>query len=293
MKKILKVKNRIKLYTIFIVSLNLIWMLFNIKIEKKDFIVRNKIFLENLYSDFSTVKISESPVSYTVNTWDQLYNIITSDMYTYDSNTNILTRKTLNITINSNDTLSVNKKIPILEWQNVVIIPSEGKTVKLLRDSSYKEAFFDVEGSLSIGSNNSTGNIKLDGNRSSVTSISSLINAKSGTLNLYNNVALINNKKSSGDGTAGYGGALYVDKADIYISGSQFENNEARYGGAIFIDNETSTSKFNDVCIKNNIASEGSGGGIYARGFLEMTGQNTIISGNKAYTYGGRNYDKE
>ena len=257
MKKILKVKNRIKLYTIFIVSLCLIWMLFNIKIEKKDFIVRNKIFLENLYSDFSTVKISESPVSYTVNTWDQLYNIITSDMYTYDSNTNILTRKTLNITINSNDTLSVNKKIPILEWQNVVIIPSEGKTVKLLRDSSYKEAFFD------------------------------------GTLNLYNNVALINNKKSSGDGTAGYGGALYVDKADIYISGSQFENNEARYGGAIFIDNETSTSKFNDVCIKNNIASEGSGGGIYARGFLEMTGQNTIISGNKAYTYGGRNYDKE
>ena len=173
------------------------------QIEKNSITQRNKLYFANSYSDFSSVKISESNVSYTANSWDELASIISSDTYTYNSSTNVLTRKVLNITLKSSTNWTVNKSIKIEEWQKINIIPESSKNIIFLRNASHLYTFFDSYGEFTIGNDTSTGKISFDGNKSNVTSNRSFINAWSGKLNIYKNVKFFNNKKSNDVGTGG------------------------------------------------------------------------------------------
>lgn len=174
-----------------------------LKIEKNSINQINKVYFANSYSDFSSVKISESNVSYVANSWDELANIISSDTYTYNPTTNVLTRKVLNITLKSSNNWIVNKSIKIEEWQKINIIPESGKSIIFLRNTSYLYTFFDSYGEFSIGNDISTGKITFDGNKSNVTSNRSFINSWSGKLNIYKNVKFSNNRKNSDVGTGG------------------------------------------------------------------------------------------
>ena len=84
------------------------------------------------------------------------------------------------------------------------------------------------------------------------------------------------------------GGAILFNNSNGIIKDSNFENNFAKaFGGAIFFANANSDFKLINNKILNNIAEEGSGGGIYSIGNILIDGINTLISDNIAGTYGG------
>ena len=105
------------------------------------------------------------------------------------------------------------------------------------------------------------------------------VNASKGTIS---NSSLENNISSE------RGGALYAaGVCDIKIDNTSFKENQSTIGGGIYIANTKSNTELNNVNITNNTATTSSGGGIYAYGNLVISGNETRISNNSAYTYGG------
>ena len=78
------------------------------------------------------------------------------------------------------------------------------------------------------------------------------------------NSIFMGNRRYSGDG-----GALYAQNAELQILDSQFINNSARSGGAIFLLYQCST-KLKNTIFNNNTASK-QGGSIYLIGLLDET----------------------
>ena len=170
-------------------------------------------------------------------------------------------------------------KITIKSGQNVTLIANNSITITRVID--FTDSFFENNGTLTIKTKSKDDYITLDGNKDYVEATGSLIKTNSGKINL-NNIVLKNNSLNNSNG-----GAIYASDAEIEIENAILSENEAKFGGGIFIDDITSDSKLTNIQISNNKAITGSGGGIYAYGKLVISGENTLISGNIAQTYGG------
>lgn len=84
-----------------------------------------------------------------------------------------------------------------------------------------------------------------------------------------------------------YGGAIDVYNSTLNITDSKLNYNSASFGGAIFTDSNNCITKITSTEICNNIATNGSGGGIFTFGKLFISEKNTKINENIAKTYGG------
>ena len=83
------------------------------------------------------------------------------------------------------------------------------------------------------------------------------------------------------------GGAIYFGNSIGKISNSEFTDNEAQsFGGAIYMNTSSQIELYNSKVL-NNKTQDGSGGGIYAQGYLIITGKNSSVSQNTAGTFGG------
>jgi len=84
---------------------------------------------------------------------------------------------------------------------------------------------------------------------------------------------------SGNSGIAGVGGAIHVDFSDLTISNSIIRNNEAAWGGGIFV-NDSVSPTISNCLIKNN-ASDRAGGGIYFWNGVGSVVENCIFDGNR------------
>ena len=83
------------------------------------------------------------------------------------------------------------------------------------------------------------------------------------------------------------GGGIFLFNSSSKISNSIIESNNAKkFGGGIFINQNSEMELINSQIIYNRTES-GSGGGIYAQGNITIDGNDTLISDNIAETYGG------
>lgn len=132
-------------------------------------------------------------------------------------------------------------------------------------------------------------NLKIVCEGSIGTSGSELVNKKSLGGGLYINNSKINsmNGLNIHNCMSDYGGGIYFSSINAIISNSNISENKAKYGGGIYSTGSSSNIEFKDVSITKNIATDGSGGGIYAYGNLDISGNKTDISNNEAATYGG------
>ena len=239
----------------------------------------NEKTLEEYWRE-NLVSVNETEKNIKVNNWDELNNVISSDIYEYDENQKILKRNVLNITLNESENWNVDKLITINDWQKVILLPQEGKEIVIKRAQNYKGGFITSNGNLSLGNKNATGTLIFDGNAGQVQALQSLLGVSKGILNMYNTTFRNNNSNSNG-------GGLKISSADVKIEKSNIDGNTAKVGGGIYVADTYSKLELNNVSIKNNTTTTGSGGGIYTYGDLSIYGNDTKISNNVASTYGG------
>jgi filamentous hemagglutinin family protein len=156
---------------------------------------------------------------------------------------------------------------------------------------------------LTIANSSFSGNSATSGNGGGIYSDSYYGTSGSSGDSTITNSTFSNNKAS------GYGGGLYHNDYTsnafsniLTITGSTFSNNEASYGGGIYSYGDSFS--LTDSIISNNLATSGSGGGIYRyiyyyydseSGTYKNNGNSSIansnISGNSAYSSGGGIYN--
>jgi len=97
---------------------------------------------------------------------------------------------------------------------------------------------------------------------------------------------------SGNSGTASVGGGIHVDFSDLTISNSIIRDNEAVWGGGIFV-NKNKNPTISNCLIKNNDSDHG-GGGIFCWDSVGSVVKNCIFDGNRSnetslsyYTGGG------
>jgi uncharacterized repeat protein (TIGR01451 family) len=89
------------------------------------------------------------------------------------------------------------------------------------------------------------------------------------------------------DGSATYGGGVFVYQGSATLSGMQVVSNSANSGGGVFVWNGSAT--LNGVQVANNSASTYGGGGVYVyQGSVTLSG--TQMVSNSAAYYGGGVY---
>ena len=205
---------------------------------------------------------------------------------------------------NADSTIKINK------GQQIEIISEDEIIIE--RDQGFKNNLIENEGTLLLGSNEMNGNIILDGNKENVISDDSLVTSISGKIEISKNFTLRNNHSTkdgaglilkqctaninggviSNNTSNGTGGGIYCESSELTVNNLKILNNSATYGGGVYISDNLSTSVFNNVEVKENNTTIGSGGGIYAYGKITISGDNTIISNNTAQTFRRRLYDK-
>lgn len=87
--------------------------------------------------------------------------------------------------------------------------------------------------------------------------------------------------RSIGAGIAGYGGALHIGYSNVTVSDCSFMNNSADWGGAVFV-NANSSPAFSNCLVYNNKATHG-GGGFYFWNGTGSTVVNCIFDNNGVY----------
>lgn len=170
-----------------------------------------------------------------VNSWKELKEVIENNKYeivNLDDTNKICTLYKLIINIKTGGDWTANNTITVEKKQDIVLTTTEQLTV--LRGTELKKSeLFSVLGSLSIGTENMTGTITIDGNKDNVEAASTLIKIDSGTLNLLRNTTLCNNlNKTTGrtnnsamqDYTS-FGSAIYSKAGIINIYGGDITNN--------------------------------------------------------------------
>ena len=204
---------------------------------------------------------------------------------------------------NADSTIKINK------GQQIEIISEDEIIIE--RDQGFKNNLIENEGTLLLGSNEMNGNIILDGNKENVISDDSLVTSISGKIEISKNFTLRNNYSTkdgaglilkqctninggviSNNTSNGTGGGIYCESSELTVNNLKILNNSATYGGGVYISDNFTTSIFNNVEVKENNTTIGSGGGIYAYGKIIISGDNTIISNNTAQTFRRRLNDK-
>jgi hypothetical protein len=98
---------------------------------------------------------------------------------------------------------------------------------------------------------------------------------------------------TAADATNGWGGAMLIwDGASVTIEGGEIYSNTARVGGGIYNHAAAVPSMVElkpDAVVRENMASGGSGGGIYNQGVITLTG--TLLKDNRATSGGGLYHD--
>ncbi len=98
--------------------------------------------------------------------------------------------------------------------------------------------------------------------------------------------------KFSGNSTANSGGAIRVMQGSAEISGYKFDGNTGNYAGAIQVKGGTADAPnkltLNDCEVRNNTATGGSGGAVYAEDNVDIRFTDTLFHSNRALvSYGG------
>ena len=212
-----------------------------------------------------------------VNSWENLKKLIEENKEEIvkidEENKNCVLNKLI-ININSEGIIEANSTINIEKQQNIVLTSKEN--IKSLRS----ESLFNVEGNLSIGTNEMTGEITIDGNKENVTASSTLISVKNGTFNIFDNVILTNNMNYTNsrtlDGTTRYytsfGSAIYCKTGVINMYGGKIKNNSQNVNLTFTLPKE----------IKNYYYFSTQGSGIYLTSYSKLNMYGGSISDNYA-----------
>lgn len=217
-----------------------------------------------------------------------------------------------------------NKKIKLVQSQNweasttieistnqqIEILADEEITIK--RNENFKNNLIENKGTLVLGNDQMNGKIVFDGNKESATADNALVVSESGNIEIGKNVIFQNNH-STKDGAGlilkksvaningvefknnisnRYGGGIYCEASELTATNFKLLNNSGTYGGGMYISDNFTTAVLNNIEVKENNATVGSGGGIYAYGKITVSGDDTIISNNTAQTFRRWNDDK-
>ncbi|MCL2705145.1 MAG: hypothetical protein FWE72_02945, partial [Spirochaetaceae bacterium] len=169
-----------------------------------------------------------------------------------------------------------------IEDQDPVTISGTGKTITLVSegnniiDLASNTRMFIIDGNvtLKIGSATS-GELILRGRTANTLS---LIYIDTGTLELYANAKIKDNKNSAN------GGGVYINSGTFNMYGGSIEGNSALYGAGIYIVGN-GTFTMSGGSIEGNSAN--GGGGVYAAGNGTFTMSGGSIIGNSAVEGGG------
>ena len=181
-----------------------------------------------------------------VTNWDDLENTIENSE-----------ELNIEVKLSSKETKTwiANNTISIISGKNVTIIADDDITIT--RDSSFKKAFIENNGKLTIEGKDENKKIIFDGNGQNVEATSCFIKNYFSYLNLKN-VVLQNNNKPNGNG-----GAIYIRGCKLKADNCEILNNKTTNGGAIYIYQSGTTSiELNNSNIEGNRALDGFGGAI-------------------------------
>ena len=215
------------------------------------------------------------------NSWKELKEIIDSnknEVAEIDDENKICKIYRLTVKLKSGD-WNANESIIVEKQQDIKLYTEDD--INILRDANLKKSLFETYGKLTLGTEDMTGSIILDGNKANVTSTSSLISVERGDLNLYKNITLCNNMnkvtKINYNGSNykqynAYGSGIYCSEGTVNIYGAKVINNEQN----IDLDSIVILPK----AIKHNYQFRALGAGIYiSKGKLNM--YEGTVSGNK------------
>ena len=216
------------------------------------------------------------------NSWQELKEIIDSnknEVVEINDENKIYKTYRLIVELKSGE-WNANESIKVEKQQDIRLYTTED--INILRDTNLKESLFKTEGNLTLGNEDMTGSIILDGNKENVAAASSLISVEKGILNLYKNITLCNNMNkvtemnyngSNNKQYNAYGSGIRCNEGIVNIYGAKIVNNEQIIDlGSTFILPKS---------INHNYQFRALGAGIYIKtGKLNMYGG--TVSGNKA-----------
>lgn len=219
-----------------------------------------------------------------------------------DLKSTIETNDSVEIKLKGSNKWEATEEIKINENQNIILISDE--EINIIRSkNSTNSSIIENNGSLKI-----SGNIIFDGNSENDNQKGSLIkninakiqiengvifqnnlcNENGGALYAINSNISMNNITIKDNETKEKGGGIFIESSTMQIRNSKILNNIAGVaGGGIFVEKNNSEVNLDNISVRENQTKEYSGGGIYAFGKLKITGDETVISDNVSYTYGG------
>ena len=199
--------------------------------EEIFYIPENKIYANYLKSKF---EVKYKTVEKSVNNWDELKNLIEQNRKegTFNETEKFYTKISLKINLinNDNNVYNANSSIVINKFQKIQLITNSNEIIIKRDNSLVKYPLFKVEnGFLTLGQQNMSGKIILDGNKENVASTSHLVELIGSQFNMYNNVILRNNlyriSKRTKD-PSDFGSALFaINKSKINMFGGEISNN--------------------------------------------------------------------
>ncbi len=189
------------------------------------------------YSDYTKnlYKVEYKDKNVQASNWNELKEIINNnkkEIFNIDNSKKVCTLYRLVVNLNNNGNWTATNSITIEKQQNVVLTTSNN--VKILRgEELINLPLFLINGSLSLGTDNMSGKINIDGNKENIESTTTLVKVDFGNLNIYNNVTLCNNmnkttKRTNNSSTQDYtsfGSAIYSKMGNINMYGGSILNN--------------------------------------------------------------------
>lgn len=237
----------------------------------------------NDYTKFNyTIEYQEENIQ--VSSWKELKDAIdnTKSKMKINDSDKVCTLPELVIHLKNGGNWTADNTIEIKQTDQIKLISSENVTI--LRGMELKnEPLFLLNGKLSIGTEEMTGEITLDGNKNNVEASSCLIQADSGVLKLYDNVTLCNNMNKVKSKTyLGSAIAYNAIGSAIYASNTIID----MYGGNIVKNSQDIECQYTlPKEIQNNFYFETRGVGLYItnNSILNMYGGE--ISNNEAQNH--------
>ena len=211
------------------------------------------------YKDYKTClyKIEYQEKNVEVNSWEQLKTEIrnnTNNKVSIDDTNKTCILSELIVNLKNGGDWTAGSTINIEKQQKVVLTSSENITI--LRGTNFKDLpLFLINGNFSLGKQNMTGEIIVDGNKTNVTSTCALIHIEYGDFNMYNNVKLCNNYNKATQRTAEtgatyyyvpFGSGIYSVNGKTNLYGGEICNNSQKVDYELELPEET--IRFYDLC---------------------------------------------
>lgn len=189
------------------------------------------------FADYKNIlyKVEYKDKNIQVGSWNELKEAINNnknEIVTVDNVKKTCTLYRLLIDLKNNGNWNAISSITVEKQQNIVLTTTND--LRILRgEEVINLPLFFVNGSLSLGSNNMTGKIVIDGNKDNVESTNTLLKIDQGILNIYDNVVLCNNLNkttqrtvnSSTQDYTSFGSAIYSKASTINMYGGSISDN--------------------------------------------------------------------